>query len=662
MNRLHEILARESLQFWPAFADHLWQATLFALVVFVLTLALKHSPARVRYALWLVASAKFIIPAALIARLAALWHFDFHWSFSATSETATAKTPDVFYKIAQPLTAFTDDGARTPLASSHNELICALTILWLAGCALILSVWFVRRRKFLASLKCGRRVIEGREYDALLSARRRLKLKVLPSLVISTARTEPGVWRNLRPVLVLPETLAEHLDDEELEAVLLHELAHVKRRDNLTANLQMLVSVALWFHPLVWFIEHRLMDERESACDEMVLGINGISNAYASGILKVVRLCFGWRMAGVAGVGNGSNLRRRIENIMSGKTNLSWTRGHRVLLSVAIVAALIYTIGMGLSAKGQSAASKAQDPGADAMRRASQAAGAGRARRRREPGPAVQEVMQSPDTSIPFENSASAPLIINGATMKIVTREQMQRAADEEADYLDDDSMRARKSGADESGLHATLPRITLTNTSGKTVREVGIGYVVNGRTVVMSGYAETFQPGETRAIESGWWRRNVILPNRASEITLKVSWATFTDGTQWGERPTPPLPPPPPPPGESTYGVRTSTATPMLESNNGEDSGSNRLGKPISLPEPDYPEIARRANATGTVTVRVTVDETGRVISAKAVSGHPLLQAAAVEAANKAQFEPKMLNGQVTKAEGLLSYFFSVP
>ena len=82
--------------------------------------------------------------------------------------------------------------------------------------------------------------------------------------------------------------------------------------------------------------------------------------------------------------------------------------------------------------------------------------------------------------------------------------------------------------------------------------------------------------------------------------------------------------------------------------------------GKAISLPLPVYPAIAMQTQATGSVTVQVTIDEDGNVISATAVSGHPLLQAAAVTAAKEAKFSPTKLNGQAVKVRGVLSYTFS--
>ena len=89
--------------------------------------------------------------------------------------------------------------------------------------------------------------------------------------------------------------------------------------------------------------------------------------------------------------------------------------------------------------------------------------------------------------------------------------------------------------------------------------------------------------------------------------------------------------------------------------------SGGVLNGKAISLPKPPYPAIARAARASGTVVVQVTVDESGNVTEARAVSGHPLLQASAVQAARQARFSPTMLAGKPVKVTGTLSYKFEL-
>lgn len=87
--------------------------------------------------------------------------------------------------------------------------------------------------------------------------------------------------------------------------------------------------------------------------------------------------------------------------------------------------------------------------------------------------------------------------------------------------------------------------------------------------------------------------------------------------------------------------------------------SGGVLNGKAMSLPKPVYPPAAKAVRAEGAVNVQVTVDEEGNVISATAVSGHPLLRAASVKAAGEAKFAPVLLSGQPVKVTGVLVYNF---
>ena len=110
--------------------------------------------------------------------------------------------------------------------------------------------------------------------------------------------------------------------------------------------------------------------------------------------------------------------------------------------------------------------------------------------------------------------------------------------------------------------------------------------------------------------------------------------------------------PPPPPPPPKPTPTPPKRT-TPV--------SGGVLTGKAISKPQPAYPPIAKAARASGAVVVQITVDESGRVVSASAVSGHPLLQQAAVNAVRNWRFSPTMLSGQPVKVTGTVTVNFTL-
>ena len=84
--------------------------------------------------------------------------------------------------------------------------------------------------------------------------------------------------------------------------------------------------------------------------------------------------------------------------------------------------------------------------------------------------------------------------------------------------------------------------------------------------------------------------------------------------------------------------------------------------GRALELGHPAYPPIARAAHASGTVTVKVLIDEQGNVVAAYAVDGHPLLQAASVAAARKSRFSPTLLEGEPVKVTGVIQFHFVLP
>jgi TonB family protein len=117
---------------------------------------------------------------------------------------------------------------------------------------------------------------------------------------------------------------------------------------------------------------------------------------------------------------------------------------------------------------------------------------------------------------------------------------------------------------------------------------------------------------------------------------------------------PVDPPPPPPPPPTPKP----TVAATPKPEPKT--ISGGVVNSKATNLVKPPYPTAARAVRAAGAVNVQVTIDESGNVISASATSGHPLLKAAAVQAARSSKFSPTLLSGQPVKVTGVIVYNFT--
>jgi bla regulator protein BlaR1 len=309
------------------FASHLWQSTLFAAGVALLMLALRSNPARVRHALWLCASCKFLLPFSMLMAIGSQWHWpDFAPTATAIVHQATRLVmPDMFAPA--PIAA-----ASVAVApSAGNWTPGLLFAIWLCGAATVLFRWareWLRIRAIVRSAK-------------LLSIDFPIGVRSTMTLL------EPGVFGIVRPVLLLPEGIQDRLSAAEFAAVLAHELCHVRRRDNLTAMIQMLVEASFWFHPLVWWLSAKLVDERERACDEEVLREGSEPAAYAEGILKVCELYLESPAICMTGV-TGSDLRKRITEIMRGSATRQIGWGKKTLLMLAGVAAIGVPVAIGM--------------------------------------------------------------------------------------------------------------------------------------------------------------------------------------------------------------------------------------------------------------------------------------------------------------------------
>jgi len=251
-------------------AAHLWQSTVFALFAAVLTLAFRQNRARIRYWLWTCASLKFLVPFSWLIRLGSR----LEWAPAARH----IAPPDVWFAIeritwiTQPLTAPPPPAHVVPSAPDWTPI--AILAVWICGAA---SLALLRLRLWL-------RIRAALRASTLLDIPAPVAIRSAPGLL------EPGVVGFLRPVLLLPEGILDRLTPSELETVLAHELCHLRRRDNLFAAIHMLVEALFWFHPLVWWIGARLVEERERACDEEVLRQGSEPRAYAEAILNVCKL------------------------------------------------------------------------------------------------------------------------------------------------------------------------------------------------------------------------------------------------------------------------------------------------------------------------------------------------------------------------------------
>ncbi|HLK60439.1 MAG TPA: M56 family metallopeptidase [Chthonomonadaceae bacterium] len=180
-----------------------------------------------------------------------------------------------------------------------------LFAVWLTGALLCLGcrlwdmrwMWQVTRR--YPSVTDGPVLAMVQELERRTGLRRRIHLR--QATAEDTRFLVPMTWGCVRPTLLLPSNALESWPHARLQAVLLHEMAHIARQDWLTHLLAQCVCALYWFHPLVWLLTRQMQREAEQACDDRVLRAGVKTTDYAEYLLEIVRAMKGAKVAAMPG-------------------------------------------------------------------------------------------------------------------------------------------------------------------------------------------------------------------------------------------------------------------------------------------------------------------------------------------------------------------------
>lgn len=290
--------------------DLVIKSTVILVAAYLVSHLLRHASASVRHSVWTVA---------LLAVLA-LPVFNM-WMPKWTLETVSLNQPNASSQIQTPPAAVPVNQTRpsvpadasisqsqeSPVAELKSQSmvqnnssqaassLLSLTLQWLSVCWLT-GVVLMLLRLALMPVRLGsvRRqcevVSEGRLFEMLQTCRESLECSQPVALLMKEEWTMPMTWGLRRASILLPRE-AEQWSEQELRCALLHELAHVARRDCLLQLFVQLTCAIYWFHPLVWLAARGVHLERERACDDMVLQHGTRASDYADQLLQVVSRC-----------------------------------------------------------------------------------------------------------------------------------------------------------------------------------------------------------------------------------------------------------------------------------------------------------------------------------------------------------------------------------
>ena len=685
---MHSWLAGWSSWLWPNVAVHLWEATLFVGLLALGVRLLKRAPASTRYWFWLLAALKLLVPSVLLAWLISDIPSATPSLLPPPLEQATDGAPASdpgrpLYGVLSPLLLSRPVVGQPVSAESHNELYCALTLTWLVGFVFFVVRWARGSFHLAWAVKISHGLVSSRETEILKRVRSWLLLKQDVDILISARVTEAGLWGIWRPMVLLPEEAASRLNDEELEAVMLHELLHVERRDNLAVILQKAVMALLWFYPLAWLIDRKLFEERERACDEEVVRLRKSPETYVSGILKVARACVEQRLVGTSSIG-GASLKRRMRHLLSADPPRRLGTPERALIIGLVAALTVFSLGAGLvnrdayaawssstnrySLRIQTSQEEIPEDVSAVVRMSGSECGpmveeSMRFKRMGYPPPTItlQQIDRSPEIPISFGNPRGSPLFITGALLRAMKVE--------------------------EGGVYLLLPRVSFANRTARKITAVRLKFrhARLRRTVSAEMYQLDLEPhgsfstdrmpgtSAQRFLDS-FQRplppRNGQFPDPANRVfhpyviyfpleeipedfAVGVVGVQFADGDRWGTVPAR-FPTPAPPnrfPSQalnfgSPNNFDTQPSSERIRLNEEE-----QRKKIVYQLAPPCPSGAFSTGIEGALVLEATIGKDGSVQALRAVDGEPSLYrhavASVIDAVKQWKYEPTIRQGK---------------
>lgn len=315
-----------------AILHSLWQGTVIALLLWVSLRVMRRASATSRYVVSCVAlMAMVLLP--LVTFVDALTDAE---SSSVGTSPTVGRPPDLPMVMADGSRIWSDRSVTPPgiLASLEAWIVP----LWLAGVTLA-SLRLVWAGRHVRSVRRSGVPAPDHILAAVsrLAAASRVRRRIA---VIVTAMVEsPATLGWLTPVILLPPALLTGLSPSQLEAILAHEVAHIRRHDYLVNLLQMAVETLLFYHPAVWLVSRHIRVERELCCDDVVVRTSGNAQEYVDALVVVARQAVGGAAIGAG----GASLPHRVRRLLTGPAGSPRAGAGSLAVTLAVLAVAVGT-------------------------------------------------------------------------------------------------------------------------------------------------------------------------------------------------------------------------------------------------------------------------------------------------------------------------------
>ncbi|MHC4167800.1 MAG: M56 family metallopeptidase, partial [Planctomycetota bacterium] len=351
MMALENILSQEIVQRLGWTLLHfVWQAAAVALLLAVLLAILRKASANLRYTIACLALGLIVLLPVVTIQLVPVSVFEPPTSVQPApvvlppeqvSELHVAEVPvvepPVHVETVSPAPAMP---WRQRAAELLEPALPYVVSGWLIG-VLALSIWHLGGWTQLQRLR--RKMVKP--VDASLRAKLdelagRLTVRRAVQLTESALVQIPTVVGWLRPVILLPASALTGLSAEQLEAILAHELAHIRRHDYLVNMMQTVIETLGFYHPAVWWVSHKIRTEREHCCDDLAVSISGDRVGYARALASMEEIRSARSELAVAATGGNlfSRIRRLLGKDSTDGSRAGWIPSAITILLIAMIA------------------------------------------------------------------------------------------------------------------------------------------------------------------------------------------------------------------------------------------------------------------------------------------------------------------------------------